>query len=121
MQPTRSTNAYVLSIFGYLLYLVLLPLVLAGITPCIRTIIGASFSYRDCNTVLVLDRFVMLALGGAIIATVVSFYLDTKRSYRSLLVVVVIFSSATISAYYLYAPRAERSIKRAPILLESLR
>lgn len=83
--------------------------------------IGTSFSYQNCNTVLVLDRFVTLTLAGASLVLLISFFYDLKRTYRSLIVSALVLTLSTVSAYYLYAPRAERAIKKAPILLESLR
>ncbi len=118
---TSPGGSYVWMSIVFLLYLSIIPSLVSLVTPCMHAKIGSSYSYQTCNTVFVLDRFVMLALGGAVVTLVTSFFFDKKRSYRSLIVVVCIVASATISAYYLYAPRAQRSIKKAPILLESLR
>ncbi len=58
----------------FLVYLTILPTIIAILTPCMHGAIGTSFSYASCNTVLALDRFVMLVLVGAAFVLVIVFF-----------------------------------------------
>lgn len=102
-------------------YLSLLPSIVPFVIPCLHPPIGSSFAYSSCNTVFVLDRFVTLALIGAVCILMIHLIVVKRKLYRKLITTSLIMGIMIISAYYLYTPNAERAIRRAPILLESLR
>ncbi len=112
---------YFWSALLFVAYLAILPTIVSFLTPCMHPNIGSSYPYQSCNTVFALDRFVILALVGGAAALLTSFFKDSKRAYRSLIISALVLSVSTIAAYYLYAPQAERAIRNAPILLDSLR
>lgn len=113
---------YLLTVTLYILYLMFLPQLTRLLVPCLGSIPGQlqSYSYNRCNTVLVLDRFIGLALFG-LAASVAVLYSRKKRSLPAVILTACIFATIAIAAYYQYIPQAEAAVLRAPIILESLK
>jgi hypothetical protein len=105
----------------YALYLVLLPFITARFVPCLSTQFGVSYEYSRCNVTLALDRFLMLTLIGLGIVQAALFYMRKKRTLAPFVITGCICTILAIAAFHLYIPYAEGLVRRAPILLESLR
>jgi hypothetical protein len=112
---TRKPVLIVLSVF--LFYLMLLPLIITKIVPCLRALPGNSFSWNECHVTLALDWYIGLALLGLGFALTGVFIWSSRPKYLSFAVAAVILTSVTILAYYFYIPHAEAQVRKAPIVL----
>jgi len=117
----RRVSPYATTIGIYVFYLMLLPFITARFVPCLAIRFEESYDYARCNVTLVLDRFLVLALLGLGVGILSLFYVRRHRTMIPLVLTGSICAFLAITAFHLYIPYAEGLIKRAPIILESLR
>jgi len=126
MKPLKKWSYYLFylaAIALYGLYLAALPELNRYLIPCLVSFPGqlTSYVYEQCNTVLALDRFIALALVGLTIEGGVLLILKKHRSLLPLVATTAVLAGLACVAYYWYVPVAEAAVKRAPIILESLK
>ncbi len=122
----RRTMLQMLSIpVFYLLFLLVLPILVSYTTPCL-TGLSESYSDADCTVALVLDRYSIFVISGFTVCVLLTYYLFNSRqkqfSRTFLLTVLVasVLAGETIFAYYRFIPFAEKKVRAAPIILDTM-
>lgn len=116
----------------FLGYLIVLPLILRQIVPCLGTNPLASYTDGECNVARALDVLMILALSGFVVVIVTLFLvlstiIQSKthkfyiRKMFPLLTTALIMTAIFIVTYELNIPVIEKTIRTAPIILESLK
>lgn len=105
----------------YTFYLVLIPSIMTRLVPCMALQFGQSYDYANCNLSRALDRFLLLALAGLAVGLFVLFSQFKSSGYRAIAFTGAVCASLSILSFHLFLPYAEGVMKRAPIILESLR
>lgn len=118
----RHHRLHLFILAAFLFYLLTLPQLIMRAIPCVENIRDQSYTWVECNIELVLDRFVILALAGFGFGVFVLFSNSKlkKTGFRPILLSAALMAGMTVASYYLYINQAERAVRHAPIILDSL-
>lgn len=104
---------------AYLLFLLIATRVVTQSISCLSPINLVPTDYQTCNMAFVMDRFLVLALGGLVI-----FIIGTRLLFgfkkSEIIVSGVVMCGLLIGAYYLYMNAIKTRILNSPIYLDSL-
>jgi hypothetical protein len=108
----------------YIGFLVITPLILEQIIPCLGYKPFVSYKDAECTMDLVLNNYVILALSVFSLLTV-GFWVVLRRLYCKCIPVVFIvslcMSLSLIAGFLLYIPYAEKAVRAAPIILDTMK
>lgn len=113
------------TVFGFTLFLILVPNLVGMSIPCMT---GLSESYTDaeCTLELVLDSYSLFVIAGFATAILITYYRfrGIYHNFSKILfftiITALILCGETIYFYYRYIPYAERRVRTAPILLDTM-
>lgn len=138
LRKTGLVN-YAVILGFFILILLAIPVINREITPCLKTIKGISYAYEKCNTVLILDRFMGMALSGFILSILLA-YLTLRQPwgksvknirdipiklysniyfYLRLTIFGLILAGLVIVAYFAYIPVAQKTASITPVYIEN--
>ncbi|MFC1647031.1 hypothetical protein ACFL1A_01975 [Patescibacteria group bacterium] len=136
----KSKSIYKLSgitVLIYLSYLIILPLILNKIVPCLANHPFDSYNDSQCSVGLALNWYLLLALSGFGIITLGYWYIlknflfkkkktitnkfPIKSTYYFLIPSAVMMAVSLVIAFHLFIPSAEAAVRIAPIILESIK
>lgn len=117
----RWVVPYAVAAASYAFFLLALPQILALAVPCLKHLPGSpSYTYQECNILLALDRFILVALIGASFILVSVFLIITPRRLLRLGATATLLAIFIILSYYIYIPRVEAQIYQVPIIFDSI-
>ena len=129
-QSAKQTyDLYFWCLVSFTSFIALLPRLMPVFIPCLGGDNAVSYDYAHCNTLLALDRYIlMIVLGLSVIVSITCIYVSRyilkhqKVSLTLLPAILTVALCATIgiASYYLYLPSVARGISRVPIILDSL-
>lgn len=114
--PPAAVRVF-LTVLVFAFYLSVLPPLLPRFIPCMNPAPNQQFQLAECSAVHILDSFIVSALIGMTILTLLLFFSLENKRIATTTVFLIIAGGITIGSYYYFAKYAENIAATAPVIL----
>lgn len=112
---------YLFTIIIFSLFTLILPRLLEIPIPCLKNINMNAVAYDECNTPLVLSRYLQISLLAQSLLLILLYIKTLKNKNLKLLIITAsVLTSISIISFYNFIPKAEQKVRSADIYLDSL-
>ena len=120
MKIIKIYKLYFLAIIFFIFYLITLPYINELTIPCLKPIPQTSYTDKECNFNLTMDKFTIMSLTGFVVFGAIIFIFGKRKAYLPFIFTMIVLASLTVGVYLNYIKLAEKQVRNAPIILEQI-
>src|SRR3989344_4843023 len=99
MKIIKIYKLYFLAIIFFIFYLITLPYINELTIPCLKPIPQTSYTDKECNFNLTMDKFTIMSLTGFVVFGAIIFIFGKRKAYLPFIFTMIVLASLTVGVY----------------------